>query len=56
MAELRVLDQVAYVRFASVYRAFDDVDDFRDELDRLQAQPSTAELAEHQIPLIANDG
>ena len=34
----------------------DDVDDFRDELDRLQAQPSTAELAEHQIPLIANDG
>ena len=56
MAELRELDQVAYVRFASVYRAFDDVEDFRMELDRLQAEPSTAELAEHQIPLIANDG
>lgn len=36
MAELRKLDQVAFVRFASVYRAFEDVDDFREELDRLQ--------------------
>lgn len=32
MQHLRELDQVAYVRFASVYRAFKDVHDFVDEL------------------------
>jgi transcriptional repressor NrdR len=36
MDELRGLDQVAYVRFASVYRHFEDVNAFRDEVDRLQ--------------------
>lgn len=35
MAELRALDSVAYVRFASVYRRFEDVEAFRAELDRL---------------------
>jgi len=35
MARLRELDEVAYVRFASVYRSFQDVREFRDELDRL---------------------
>jgi transcriptional repressor NrdR len=30
MEELRKLDKVAYVRFASVYRSFQDIDDFRD--------------------------
>jgi transcriptional repressor NrdR len=33
--ELRRLDQVAYVRFASVYRRFEDVSQFMDELKRL---------------------
>jgi transcriptional repressor NrdR len=32
MAELRRLDKVAYIRFASVYKSFQDVDDFRDAL------------------------
>lgn len=32
---LRVLDQVAYVRFASVYRQFQDVRRFKEELERL---------------------
>ena len=32
MDELRSLDQVAYVRFASVYRSFEDVSEFRDEI------------------------
>ncbi|MBN2023797.1 MAG: transcriptional repressor NrdR [Pirellulales bacterium] len=32
MHHLRELDQVAYVRFASVYRQFEDVQDFVDEL------------------------
>ena len=36
MDELRKLDHVAYVRFASVYRSFQDVADFREELDRLE--------------------
>jgi len=40
MNELRELDQVAYVRFASVYRSFQDVDDFREEIDRLELEPT----------------
>lgn len=35
MEELRQLDEVAYVRFASVYREFEDVSDFMRELDKL---------------------
>ncbi|WP_096085180.1 transcriptional regulator NrdR [Agaribacterium haliotis] len=37
MDELRKLDQVAYVRFASVYRSFQDLSEFQQEIDRLQA-------------------
>jgi transcriptional repressor NrdR len=48
MTELRKLDHVAYVRFASVYRAFQDVADFREELDRLESDAS----AEGQLPLL----
>lgn len=36
--ELRSLDQVAYVRFASVYRRFEDVNQFMDELKQLLTQ------------------
>jgi transcriptional repressor NrdR len=36
MEELRKLDDVAYVRFASVYRDFKDLAEFREEVDRLQ--------------------
>jgi transcriptional repressor NrdR len=35
MEQLRNLDEVAYVRFASVYRRFQDVEEFRQEIDRL---------------------
>jgi transcriptional repressor NrdR len=35
MAELRKLDEVAYVRFASVYRSFQDIKEFREEIERL---------------------
>ena len=48
MAELRKLDQVAYVRFASVYRSFEDVADFREELDRLERDLPD----EGQLPLL----
>jgi len=36
MDSLRAVDEVAYVRFASVYRSFQDVTEFQDEIDRLQ--------------------
>jgi len=35
MEALRDLDQVAYVRFASVYRSFQDVNAFREEIEKL---------------------
>jgi transcriptional repressor NrdR len=43
MAELRKLDQVAYVRFASVYRSFQDINEFKEEIDRLSSQVDTQE-------------
>jgi transcriptional repressor NrdR len=44
MDELHRLDEVAYVRFASVYRSFQDVDAFREEIERLrQRRPRSAE-------------
>lgn len=36
MNELHEIDQVAYVRFASVYRSFQDIKEFRDEISRLE--------------------
>jgi transcriptional repressor NrdR len=36
---LKQLDRVAYVRFASVYRKFEDVEQFEAELERLEAEP-----------------
>jgi transcriptional repressor NrdR len=38
MEQLRVMDQVAYVRFASVYRSFEDVRAFLDEIERLEKE------------------
>jgi len=35
MRELREIDEVAYVRFASVYRSFQDINEFKEEIDRL---------------------
>jgi len=40
MEELRRIDQVAYVRFASVYRQFRDVGEFKREIDELQRTKS----------------
>ena len=36
MEELRKLDQVAYVRFASVYRQFQDIEEFGQEIERIR--------------------
>lgn len=54
MDELRSLDQVAYVRFASVYRSFQDVSEFREEIERLEQEP-TPEERRDQMPLIPDD-
>lgn len=43
MDALRQLDQVAYVRFASVYRSFQDIDEFRKEVDKLSNEPGSKE-------------
>ncbi len=42
MERLRELDEVAYIRFASVYRSFDDVDSFEEELEELKNQAKSA--------------
>jgi transcriptional repressor NrdR len=42
MEQLRGLDDVAYVRFASVYRSFQDLNEFRAELDRLEKEDDGA--------------
>ena len=47
MDELRHLDQVAYVRFASVYRSFQDVAAFNAEIKRLQKNNRERELGEN---------
>ena len=36
MRELRKLDKVAYVRFASVYRSFEDIDEFKTLVDEVR--------------------
>jgi transcriptional repressor NrdR len=40
MVALKELDQVAFVRFASVYRSFQDLSEFRDAIERLEAEPA----------------
>ena len=52
MAEMRKLDHVGYVRFASVYRSFEDVADFREEIEKLERDLPTAS---GQLPLLGAD-
>ena len=48
--ELAKLDQVAYVRFASVYRRFEDVQAFREEIERLEREhPGTLDTRQIQL-------
>jgi transcriptional repressor NrdR len=55
MRELSRLDQVAYVRFASVYKRFEDVQAFRDVIERLERQ-HPAGLDQRQISLLDPQG
>ena len=54
MEELRALDQVAYIRFASVYRSFEDVQAFLEEIERLENELPPA-LRERQLELLNVD-
>lgn len=54
MEELRSVDQVAYVRFASVYRSFEDVQAFREIIEGLE-QELTPEMLKSQIPLLHDE-
>jgi len=51
MEELRELDEVAYVRFASVYRSFQDVESFQEEIRRLR-ELADADRHRDQLPLL----
>src|SRR6185437_10433328 len=57
MEELRHLDEVAYVRFASVYRSFQDVEAFREEIERLRHQRRRREekSEQDQLSLLPGD-
>ncbi len=46
MQELRKLDEVAYVRFASVYHRFDDIRQFREAIEKLHTSLEQGVLAE----------
>jgi transcriptional repressor NrdR len=52
MEELCHLDEVAYVRFASVYRSFQDVEAFRTARDPLPRHPRRREPSQDQLPLL----
>jgi transcriptional repressor NrdR len=52
MRELGKLDQVAYVRFASVYRRFEDVQAFREEIEKLERD--LPELEKLQLSLLGD--
>lgn len=55
MEELRHLDEVAYVRFASVYRSFQDVEAFRKEIDHLHHHRRRREENRDQLPLLVDE-
>lgn len=58
MDELRHLDEVAYVRFASVYRSFQDVEAFRDEIEKLRHHRRRREETKRdldQLPLLPGE-
>ena len=57
MRELKRLDQVAYIRFASVYRSFQGIDDFQDAIKEVQrpTPKPAAKLAAGKDPKAAKD-
>ena len=54
MERLRALDRVAYIRFASVYRDFADIESFKEEVEALQ-QALQREIPSPQLPLMLDE-
>ena len=54
MEELLKLDHVAYIRFASVYLSFEDIESFRDVIERLEKELSPEE-AKSQMTLLQTE-
>ena len=50
LRQLRDIDKVAYVRFASVYRQFEDIDEFQQELARLELTGADRLPGEQPLP------
>jgi transcriptional repressor NrdR len=55
MEELRHLDEVAYVRFASVYRSFQDAEAFRDAIDHLRHHRRKRDASDDQLSLLPGE-
>ncbi|MBI4218930.1 MAG: transcriptional repressor NrdR [Chloroflexi bacterium] len=55
MERLMALDRVAYIRFASVYRDFEDIDTFAREVEALRDEDGRREAPSNQLPLIPDD-
>ncbi|GIW09165.1 MAG: hypothetical protein KatS3mg061_0222 [Dehalococcoidia bacterium] len=55
MRRLRQLDDIAYIRYASAYREFGDLDRMREELERLASRRERARQLENQPPLFSLD-
>ena len=53
MEELRRLDEVAYVRYASVYRSFQDITEFQEEIEKLRSLPGLSNR--EQMSLLPDD-
>ncbi len=54
MEELHELDEVAYVRFASIYRSFQDITEFQEVINRLKTQPDER-MRREQLSLLPDD-
>lgn len=55
MEKLRDIDQIAYIRFASVYRKFEDIDTLRQEIDSLLNSKLKPSHPANQLPLIPEE-
>jgi len=55
LPKLKALDQVAYVRFASIYRDFRDLDGFAKELDALRGEDNNAERTDEHPAVAAGE-
>ena len=55
MDRLRALDQIAYIRFASVYQSFDDLEQLKREVDELYAARTDAVPGQTSLELIDHE-